>query len=153
MKILDRYLIKHFLIPTFFCTLMLIFLVLVADVFDNLDEFIRNKVSLEQALRYYLNLTPFVYLQIIQWSTFLGILYLLVTFNFHNELTAMKVSGLEISMIVRPLVFVGFLIGILTFLVADRVVPATYRIARQIQEERIEKQKEKKDRKIFHDIT
>ncbi len=153
MKILDRYLIKHFLIPTIFCTAMLIFLVLVADIFDNLDEFLRNEVTVRQALRYYLNLIPYVYVQVIQWSTFLGSLYLLTTFNFHNELTAMKVCGLEATMIVRPLIFVGFLIGILTFLVSDQIVPPTYRIAKQIQEERIEKKKDKKDRLIYHDIT
>lgn len=50
MKLLDRYLIKYFLIPAIFCTIALIFLVLVADVFDNLDEFIRNQVTLAQAL-------------------------------------------------------------------------------------------------------
>ncbi len=153
MKILDRYLIKHFLIPTIFCTITLIFLMLVADVFDNLDEFIRNEVTVKQALRYYLNLIPFVYVQIIQWSSFLGILYLLVNFNLHNELTAMKVSGLEITMIARPLVFVGFFIGILTFLVSDQIVPRTYRVARQIQDERIDRKKGKHERKVFNDIT
>ncbi|MBI4387712.1 MAG: LptF/LptG family permease [Candidatus Omnitrophica bacterium] len=153
MKILDRYLIKHFLIPTIFCTLTLIFLVLVADIFDNLDEFIRNGVTVRQALRYYLNLIPYIYVQIIQWSSFLGILYLLTTFNFHNELTAMKVCGLEATMIVRPLVFSGFLIGIFTFLVSDQLVPPTYGIAKRIQEERIERKKDKKDRSVYHDIT
>ena len=153
MKILDRYLIKHFLIPTLFCALTLIFLVLVADVFDNMDEFLRNEVTLRQALRYYLNLTPFVYVQIIQWASFLGILYLLVNLNFHNELTAMKVAGIQITTIVRPLVFVGFMIGIITFLVNDRIVPPTYKVAKRIQEERIERSKEKKERKLVHDIT
>ena len=145
MKILDRYLIKYFLIPTLFCAVMLIFLVLVADVFDNLDEFLRNQVTVRQALRYYLNLTPFVFVQVIQWATLLGTLYLLVQLNVHNELTAMKVSGLEIAMIVRPLVFVGFLMAIFTFLVRDQLVPPTYKQAMRIQAERIEK-KQKKDR-------
>lgn len=153
MKILDRYLIKHFLVPTIICTLALIFLVLIADVFDNLDEFIKNQVTIRQALRYYLNLIPYVFIQIIQWSSFLGILYLIVTFNLNNELTAMKVSGLEMTKIVRPLVFVGFMIGIFTFLVGDRLVPITYRISKQIQEERIERKKLKKERKVFTNIT
>ncbi|PIQ85702.1 MAG: hypothetical protein COV74_07720 [Candidatus Omnitrophica bacterium CG11_big_fil_rev_8_21_14_0_20_45_26] len=153
MKILDRYLIKYFLIPTLFCAVMLIFLVLVADVFDNLDEFLRNQVTVRQALRYYLNLTPFVFVQVIQWATLLGTLYLLVQLNVHNELTAMKVSGLEIAMIVRPLVFVGFLMAIFTFLVRDQLVPPTYKQAMRIQAERIEKKQKKEDRKVYMDIT
>lgn len=153
MRILDRYLIKHYLIPTFYCTLALIFLVLVADVFDNLDEFLRNHVTLRQALRYYLNMVPFVYTQVIQWASFIGVLYLLANLNFHNELTAMKVAGLEITTIIRPLVFAGFAIGIATFIINDRLVPPTYKIAKQIQEERIERKREKKERKILHNIT
>ena len=153
MKILDRYLVKHFLIPTIFCTITLIFLVLIADVFDNLDEFIKNHFTIREALRYYLNYIPLVYIQVIQWAAFLGLLFLLVNFNFHNELTAMKVSGLKINTIIRPLVFTGFLIGVLTFLVNDQIVPPTYRIVKRIQEERIELKKEKKERTIFHDVT
>lgn len=153
MKILERYLIKHYLITTVFCTLTLIFLVLIADVFDNLDQFIKNEVTLQQGLRYYLNLIPYVYTQVIQWSSFLGILYLLVTFNFNNELTAMKVAGLQITSIIRPLVFVGIFIGFTTFLINDRLVPPTYKIAKQIQDERIEKKKQKKERTIANNIT
>ncbi len=153
MKILDRYLIKHFLIPTLFCAVTLIFLVIVADVFDNLDLFLKNDVTLRQTLKYYLNLTPFFYVQIIQWASFMGLLHLLVTFNVHNELTAMKVTGLQITTIIRPLIFVGFLIGVFTFIVSDRIVPYTYQAAKQIQDERIEKRKEKKDRAVFHDIA
>lgn len=153
MRILDRYLIKHFLIPLVYCTISLIFLVLIADVFDNLDDFIRRQISLRVALRYYLNLIPFVYVQIIQWASFLSVLYLLVNMNFHNELTAMKVCGLEISTIIRPLVFSGCAIGIVTFLIHDRVVPSTYKIAKRIQEERIDKKREKNERGIFRNIT
>ena len=153
MKILDRYLIKHFLIPMLFCTFVLIFLVLVADVFDNLDDFLRNRVTLQQALRYYLNLTPYIFIQVVQWGSFLGITHCLVTMNANNELTAMKVSGLEIMTIVRPLIYVGFVIGIFAFLVADQLVPSTYKVSDRIREELIEKKKTKEDRRIFNDLT
>ncbi len=153
MKILDRYIVKHFLIPTIFCTVALIFLVMVADIFDNLEEILRNDITLRQAARYYLSLIPFIFVQVIQWGAFLGILHCLVTFNTHNELTAMKVCGIEITSIIRPLVFVGFLIGIITFLVNDQIVPPTYKIAQRIRDEKIEKRKTKADRTTFSDVT
>ncbi len=153
MKILDRYIIKHFLIPMIFCTVVLIFLVLVADVFDNLEEFIRHDVTLRQALRYYLNLIPYIFTQVVQWGSFLGVMHCLVSFNTNNELTAMKVAGLEILTIIRPLIFVGFLIGIVTFLVADQLVPPTYKISNRILQEKIEKKKTKEERTVFQDLT
>lgn len=136
-----------------FCTGVLIFLVLIADVFDNLDEFLRNEVTLRQALRYYLNMIPYVFTQVVQWGSFLGIVHCLVSFNTNNELTAMKVAGLEILTIIRPLIFVGFLIGIATFLVSDQLVPPTYKITNRIRLENIEKKKTKKERTTFNDIT
>jgi len=153
MKILDRYIIKHFLIPMLFCTGVLIFLVLIADVFDNLDEFLRNDVTLREALRYYLNLIPYVFVQVVQWGSFLGIMHCLVSFNTNNELTAMKVAGLEIMTIVRPLIYVGFLIGIISFLVSDQLVPPTYKISNRIREEKIERKKTKQERTTFNDLT
>lgn len=153
MKILDRYLIRYFLLTTIFCAVVLVFLFLIADVFDNLDELLRNHVTLRVALRYYLNLMPMAFVQIIQWASFLGLLHCLVSLNTHNEITAMKVSGLDITSIVRPLAFVGFLIGIVTFIVNDQVVPPTYRTAKRIQEERIEKKKTKEERKVLFDVT
>lgn len=153
MKILDRYLIKQLLIPILFCSCTLIFLVFMADIFDRLDEILKNKTSFGYLLSYYLALTPKAFVETISWASLLGTIYVLTTLNFHNEITAMKVSGLEITSIIRPVVFVGFLIGVLTFVVSDCFVPEMTRKATEIKEERIELKKTKKQRKMFENVT
>ena len=62
---------------------------------------------------------------------------------------AMKAAGLKILTIVRPMIFLGLLIGIMTFLVADRIVPKTSRTSNELLEIYIEKKKDTKDRKTF----
>jgi len=138
MRILDRYLIRNLILPILLCTLTLIFLVIMADVFDHLSDFIKNRTPPRFLIEYYLNLCPFVFLQIIPWATFLGSMFLLVLFNTHNEILAMKAAGMGITKIIRPILFIGFLIGVVSFLVSDRLVPETYRRSQQILEERIE---------------
>src|SRR3989338_1993779 len=153
MRILDRYLAKQLIGPIIFCVLTLIFLVFIADIFDYLDEMIRNKTPIQYILLYYLVLTPQTFVAIIPWASLLATLYVLTSFNYHNEITAMKGAGLEITSIIRPLVFIGFVLGILSFLVSDQIVPYTSQKAYHILKERIEKKKEKKERSVFENLT
>jgi lipopolysaccharide export system permease protein len=153
MRVLDRYLIRELFIPIFLCSVTLVFLVLIADLFDNLDALLKNRTPLWYIFRYYLLLTPFAFTQTIAWATLLGTLYLLVSFNFHNEIIAMKSAGLEITTIIRPLLFLGFLIGISVFLVADQVVPQTFRMATEIREVHIEKKIAKEEGKTYQNVT
>lgn len=137
MKILDRYLTRELLVPIICCTVTLVFLILIADLFDNLDDLITNKTPISTILTYYANLAPYAFSQIISWSTWLGTVFLLVSFGLNNETVAMKAAGLKISTIVRPVLFLGFLIGIISFLVNDRVVPHTYKKAIELLENEI----------------
>ena len=153
MRVLDRYLLKELLIPILFCLITLIFLVLIADLFNNIDTLLKNHTPLTLIFRYYLMLVPFAFTQTIPWATLLGATFLFVNFNVHNEIVAMKVAGLEVTSIIRPLVFLGFLIGIFTFLVSDHVVPQTFRIANDLREVHIEKKRSKAEGKIFQNVT
>lgn len=153
MRVLDRYLIRELVVPILLISVTLVFLVLIADVFDNLDSLLKNKTPLGLIFEYYLMLTPFAFTQTIAWATLLGTIYLLVSFNFHNEIVAMKVSGLEITTIIRPVLFLGFLIGIAHFLVSDHIVPQTFRIAHDIREVHIEKKRSQEEGKVYTNVT
>jgi len=153
MRVLDRYLIRELLVPILLTSVTLVFLVLIADLFDNLDALLKNRTPLGLIFKYYLMLTPFAFVQTIPWATLLGTIYLLVSFNFHNEIVAMKVAGLEITTIIRPILFLGFLIGIANFLVSDHVVPETFRIAHEIRDVHIEKKRTQEEGKIYSNVT
>lgn len=153
MKVLDRYLIRELLFPVIYCAIILVFLILIADLFDNLDEFLRHETPFHVFVQYYACLVPYAFTQIIPWSAWLGTIFLLVSFGFHNELLAMKVAGLKITTIIRPLVFIGFLIGILTFIMNDQLVPWTYRLATELKEIYIEKKKEEVHEQEFNNVT
>lgn len=153
MKTLDRYLVRELLAPVVTCVISLIVLILIADVFDNLDQFLRYNTPPSIYLRYYASLVPFAYVQTIHWAVWLGTLFLLVNLGVHNELIAMKSAGLKISTIAQPILFLGFLVGICTFLIHDRVVPVTFKTATELREIYIEKKKETSSEKTLEHIT
>lgn len=153
MKVLDRYIVRELLIPIVCSCVTLVFLILIADLFDNLDDLIRHHTPIQVIFRYYLALTPHAFIQVIPWSAWLGTLFLLVNLGFHNETTAMKAAGIKIITIVKPILFLGFLIGMIAFLVSDRIVPSTLRTATELRETYIEESKKKEPEKIFENVT
>lgn len=154
MRILDRYIIRELIFPILFCVIALIFLILIADVFDNLDDMIRNHTSWNYILQYYLALLPISFTQIVSWGCLLGTMYLLIHFNHFGEILAMKAAGQNISSITRPILFVGVIVGILTFIINDKIVPRTYLLANNIRETKIEKKDDGTQKtKTFNHIT
>ncbi len=153
MKILDRYIIREMVVPIIFCSISLIMLVLIADIFDNLSEMMRNKTEPIFILKYYLNLIPIGFSQTISWATLLGTIFMLAHFNRHNEILAMKAAGLSIETIMVPMLYVGLVIGILTFMISDRVVPHTYLSAEHIRHTQIEKNLAQRQGLMLHDVT
>lgn len=153
MKTIDRYLTRELAIPIIYSSFSLVLLILVADLFNNLDDLLRHHTPFMVALKYYLAITPFAFTQTISWAAWLGTLFLLVNFGFHNETVAMKAAGMKITSIVKPILFLGFLFGIMTFLINDRIVPKASKVASELSETRINKKVEKKSIKDMQNVT
>lgn len=153
MKVLDRYLTRELFFPIFIISIALVFLFLVADLFDNLDSLLSNKVPVQAMLQYYLNLIPYSYIQIACWATWIGTVYLLIQLGMHNEMTAMKAAGLPIKTIVKPILFLGFLIGVFVFMVNEWVVPSSYSKSHELMDVYIKKSSSLKDLRIYKNLT
>lgn len=153
MKILDRYIVRQLFIPIFYCTGILIFLILIADLFDNMDVFLKNKAPVRIILAYYAALVPYAYTQIIPWACWLGTLFLLVSLGFHNETIAMKAAGLKITAITKPVFFLGFLVAIFSFIVSDRIVPKSFHFAEELRTIYIEERKDQSYESVMQNVT
>ena len=157
MKIIDKYLIKHFIGPFFFCLLAFVLLYIAGDLVDKLNEMIENNVDIRILFPYYMNSIPFIFVQTAPIAVLVSIMFSLGTFNRHNEITAMRASGISILRILWPFIAIGFIISVAVFIVNDRVVPDTIMNAAEIKEEKIEKakikKKLKKSEKILENIA
>jgi len=138
MRILDKYILKEISLPIVFCLYTLVFLFLIADLFDHLYEIMNNKPAFTDVILYYLNLIPFAFVQMVSWATFLGTLYLFFNFTRHSEIIAMKACGLKMTKIAAPVLFLGLILSVIAFVVNDRLVPKTFKEAEQILKQKIE---------------
>ena len=112
MKILDRYLLKNFLIPLSYCLFVFCLLYVVIDVFGHLDEILRNNVPFVVLVKYYLSLLPLVFVQTVPVATLLAVVYMIGTMNRSNELTALKASGINISSFLLPVFAIAISFGL-----------------------------------------
>ncbi len=153
MKIIDRYLLRGFLRPFLFCLLIFLLLFMVIDAFSNLDEFLKNGFSLGVILTYYLYFLPTVFVQVAPISTLMAVLYNLGDLNRHNEISAIKASGISSFQVLSPYLFVGLLLSFIVFLVNEKVVPKTQVTSTAIMQGLIEKGKKNLSERAIRNVA
>ncbi|MCS7049737.1 MAG: LptF/LptG family permease, partial [Verrucomicrobiae bacterium] len=135
MRILRQYLLREFLLPWFYCLDAFVLLWLVVDLIGRLDDFIEAHVRFAQAVRYYLVLFPEVLVQILPMSLLLGLLFVLTNLGKHNELLAMRVSGVSLTRLSTPFWMVGLALSLLVLGLNEWFVPGARHRANQLLKE------------------
>ncbi len=142
MKVLERYLVGAFLGPFLWCLTAFSMLYVVVDLFGHLDEIIRSKVSFSILMQYYGASFPQIFVQVVPFAILLGTIYSLSTLSHHNEITAMRSSGMSLARITVPLLIVGTITSAVSFYVNDRIVPDALWVTETIKQERLEPPRE-----------
>lgn len=123
MKILDRYTLRQVAGPLVWCLTMFLILYLVMDLFGHLDEILRFGVPWSIVARYYGAMLPLIFVSVAPFATLMAVLYAVGLLHKHQELTAMRASGVGPWRIVQPLVIVGLAMSTLVLLINERLVP------------------------------
>ncbi len=111
MKILDRYLIKQFLLTALFGLVAFVAIFVVVDMMENLDDFIDKKATFHIILRYYLYFMPEIIKLTLPVGMLLSSLFTTGRLSTLNELTAVKSSGVSLYRFMTPLLIVAFFIS------------------------------------------
>ena len=128
MRLLDRYLLRRFVVALSLSIVALLLIAIVVDLTENVDTFIDHQAAVTQILLYYLYHTPYWIILTLPIATLMGTLFALTGLARRNEITAMKAAGISLYRILAPLLVFAALFSGLAFLFADRVLPsATFR--------------------------
>lgn len=123
MKILDRYTLRAYLAPLGWCLAIFIGMYLMLDLLGHLDEILRNKVPAQLLGVYYLTMMPLVFVQVAPFACLMATLYTLSNLNRHQEIMAMRAAGIPPWGIVRPLLWMGFLVSASVLWVNECLAP------------------------------
>ncbi len=134
IKLIDRYLIKSFLMPLIYCLFAFVILYIAYDMSDRLKDFFDHQIPPAIVAKYYLYKVPIVLSLTIPFAVLLALLYCLGNASRNNEITAMRTSGIALFRIIRPYLILGLLLYILTFVLSEVFVPKARLLASEIVE-------------------
>src|SRR5213596_3195194 len=109
MRILDRYVIRNFLLIYFYCIAGFISIWLIFDVSDNISTFIDQHVPLSLVIRYYATQFPQVFIILLPVSLLLSLLFALGRMSRTNEIVSMLTAGVSLPRVLLPLIGMGLL--------------------------------------------
>ena len=131
MRILDRLVIKNFLL--LFCLFLLCAppLFVLGDLAEHLDDYIDRGLSLREVSMSYVYMYPLF----IQWcfpiAALLGAVFTVHWMTTHREIVAAKAGGTSFHRLVAPLLIAGILLTGVALALTE-VVPRTNKISAQI---------------------
>ncbi|MCG3153809.1 MAG: hypothetical protein DKINENOH_00399 [bacterium] len=123
MRLLDRYLLRKFLFILAFSLVAVISIFIIIDLVERLSDYIDRQVPVMVIFSYYFYYTPYIIVLMVPIAMLLASMFSVGQLSKHNELTAMKASGLSIHRILLPLFGLGLLVSLLMLVFAETVMP------------------------------
>jgi lipopolysaccharide export system permease protein len=140
MKVLSRYLLREFFKLFALCEGIFVFLYLVIDFMEKVNNAIESKASKGSMLLHFLYETPFIVSNMIPPATLIAVVMLFSNMKKRNEITALKANGLNLFSLSRILLGASLLTGALVFVLSETVVPYTTSKSNRIWNIEVEKQ-------------
>ncbi|MBN1830724.1 MAG: LPS export ABC transporter permease LptG [Deltaproteobacteria bacterium] len=125
MKILSKYLAKEFTKLLILCQIIFVFIYLMIDFVQKIDNFVHAQVSTMNILSFLIYKIPFIFTQMLPVTTLISIIIMFSLLAKRNEFTAMKACGLDIFRVTQPVFVSAVLLGMVCFILNELVVPYT----------------------------
>ena len=123
MRILDKYLLREFLLPVVYCFDAFVMLYIVQDLLGRLGEFIQHHARVSQVISYYIIILPEALVVMLPVALLLGLLFCLSNLGKSNELIAFRASGISHLRLAAPFLVAGAVATVLVFVVDEAFVP------------------------------
>ncbi len=124
MKIIDLYIIRKFLGTFFYSIALLILIVIVFDLSENLDKFIKHNAPLSAIIfDNYLNFIPYFINLFIYLFTFISVIFFTSKLAGNSEIIAILSSGISFWRLLVPYIISAVLLSILSFYLGNFLIP------------------------------
>jgi lipopolysaccharide export system permease protein len=127
LKILDRHILKQFLLTALFGLIAFTIIFVVIDLMEKLDDFLDRHVSIMIVAHYYIAFIPEILKLMTPVAILLSSLFTTGKLSNNNELTAMKSSGVSIYRYMLPMMIVALVISLGSVYFNGWVVPLANR--------------------------
>ena len=154
MRTVDLYIIRKFLGTFFFTLVLLIFIVIVFDISEKIDDFLRHDAPLKAIIfDYYLNFVPYFINLFSYLLTFIAVIFFTSRMASDSEIIALLSSGISFKRLLFPYIISAAALGLLSFILANFIIPYTNRTMFAFEKQYINDPKEFNDQNIHKQIS
>lgn len=122
LSILDRYILRQFLGTFFFALLLLLAIVVVFDINEKIDAFLKAPLGATVS-DYFLNFIPYFANQFAPLFTFIAVIFFTSKLAGNSEIIAMLSTGMSFKRLLRPYMIGATVIAMMTFVLAAYIIP------------------------------
>jgi lipopolysaccharide export system permease protein len=137
MRVLDRYLLREFLVPLGFILAGLWILSVAFDLTGELRSLQEKHLLARDVAEYYVFKAPEFAIVVLPTALLLAALYALTNHARHNEITAIRAAGVSLVRLCVPYVIIGVLASVGLFALDEYAVPRCTDRAEQILRRRL----------------
>ena len=123
MKLIDKYILKKFLGAFVFTVLIIVSVILVIDVTEKTDKFVKAGVSTGEILSYYLDFIPWIANFITPLTTFIATVFITAQMAGRTEIVAILSSGVSFRRMLLPYFIGASAIATLSFVLTGWIIP------------------------------
>lgn len=121
-KVIDRYIIKKFLGTYIFSIMLLLAIVVMFDINEKLDAFLRAPLK-ATIMDYFVNFLPYFANQFSPLFTFIAVIFFTSKLASHNEIVAMLSTGMSFRRMLRPYLLSALVIASATWVLGAYIIP------------------------------
>jgi lipopolysaccharide export system permease protein len=123
LKIIDKYILKRYLVTFVVMLLMFIPIGIVIDVSEKVNKMIENKVPFDKIARYYLDFTIYFANLLIPIFIFLSVIWFTSKLANNTEIIAILSSGISFSRFLRPYIVGATIVSVFALIMSVYLVP------------------------------
>jgi len=125
LKKIDIYIIKKFLGTFFFALLMVICVIIVFDISEKLEDFLKNNAPMKAIIfDYYLNLVPYLANMLSPLFIFIAVIFFTSKMASNSEIVAILSGGVTFNRLLRPFLICAFFLSGLSYYLNNFLIPA-----------------------------
>ena len=148
LKLLDRYIVKKFLISFFFVVLVILSVVVVIDLTEKNGKYLQAGLSAGEIYGYYLNFIPYIANMIAPLMVFIASVHVTSQLARHTEIIAILSGGVSFNRLLRPYFIGSTVIVIIAFWMNGWIIPDSNKKRIEFEEKYFEGQFVYEDRDV-----
>lgn len=140
MRTLDWYIFRKYIGTFFFSISLLIIIVIVFDVSENIEDFMRNNAALKEVvLHYYIPFIPYFINLFIYLFVFISVIFFTSKMAGHTEVIAILSSGISFRRFLFPYLMAALMLSLGSFYLGNFLIPKTDSVRREFKNKYIER--------------